>query len=57
MKLASIEGNSKKAHFVFTSKNEFNTSFDTFNASNAVNTKYIMLIILCLGDNFFSAMF
>ena len=41
----------------FTSKNEFKTSLDTFNASSAVSTKYIMLIILCLGDNFFSAIF
>ena len=33
-----------------TTLNAFNISADTFNASKAVNTKYIMLIIFCRGS-------
>ena len=29
-----------------------NKPLETFNARSAVSTKYIMLIIFCLGDNF-----
>src|SRR5579863_7367468 len=34
----------------FTVVKAFNTSVDTFSASSAVSTKYIILIIFCLGS-------
>ena len=36
--------------------NAVNTSFDIFSASIAINTKYIRLIIFCLGLSFAPAM-
>jgi len=34
----------------FTVLKAFNTSTDTFSARSAVSTRYIMLIIFCLGS-------
>ncbi|GAA3557101.1 hypothetical protein GCM10022395_05520 [Snuella lapsa] len=43
-------------NFSFIKPNAESTSFDIFNASIAMNIKYIRLIIFCLGDKFPAAM-